>query len=92
MRQTIQNEFSDVLTGSGCFEGMFTLRLGEGSCPYQAPPRRVAYALQQPGKEELNRLQKQYIIISLDVHETSEWFNSSVLVPMPTARYDYAWI
>ena len=53
--QRIQNEFSDIFTGFECFKGTFKLRVKEGSHPYQALARRVAYALQQPLKQELDR-------------------------------------
>ena len=39
------NEFSNLFIGIGCFEGTFSLQAKEGSHPYQAPSRRVAYAL-----------------------------------------------
>ena len=74
--QNSHSKLSDVFTGIGCFEGLFELRKREGSCPYQAPPRTVAYALQQPLKE---RLQKQQIIVPLDVDETPEWSNNFIL-------------
>ena len=38
---------------------------------YQAPPRKVAYVLQQPLKEELEQVQKQQIIVLLGVDNTS---------------------
>ena len=41
-----------------CFEGMFSLLVKESSHTYQAVPRRVAYALPKPLKEELEWLQK----------------------------------
>ena len=41
----IHNDFNDFFTGTGCFGGTFYLQLKEGSQPYQAPPRRIAYAL-----------------------------------------------
>ena len=40
----IYNDFSDVFTGIGCFEGTLKLQVKEGSLP----PRRMAYALQEP--------------------------------------------
>ena len=51
--QTIHNEYSDVSTGIGCFDGTFKLRVKEGSHSYQTLPRRVKYMLQQPPNEEL---------------------------------------
>ena len=59
LTQKIHNDFSDVFTGIGCFDGTFKLQVREGSHLYQAPPRRVAYTLQEPLKEELERFQKQ---------------------------------
>ena len=44
----IHNTFSNIFSGISCFEGTFKLQVREGSCPYQAPPREVAYALQEP--------------------------------------------
>ena len=57
------------------------LQLKPDSKPYQAPPRRVAYALQKPFKEELDQLQKMDTITPLGVNVTVEWCNSFVLVP-----------
>ena len=52
----------------------------EGSHPYQAQPRRVAYALQGPLKEGLGSVQKQKMLVSLDIDETLEWCKSFMLV------------
>ena len=41
----------------------------------------MAYTLQKPFQEELERLQKQDIRAPLGVSETSGWCNSFVLVP-----------
>ena len=41
---------------------MFSSQVKEGSHPYHVLPRRVAYMLQTPLKEELEQLQKQQII------------------------------
>ena len=67
MTQKIHNRFGDVFNGIGCFKGIFLLQLKPDSKPYQAPPRHVAYALQKPFKEELERLQKMDIITPLGV-------------------------
>ena len=72
MIQRFHNKFCNIYIGIGCFEGTLKLRVKEGSHPYQTVPRRVAYALQQPLKEELVRLMKQEIIEPMDVDETSE--------------------
>ena len=38
-------------SGIGYFEGTFSLQVKDGKWPYQASPRRVAYALQELLKE-----------------------------------------
>ena len=49
--QQLQREFKDVFNGIRCFNGKFSLQVKPDSKQYQAPPRCVTYALQQPFKE-----------------------------------------
>ena len=58
----------------------------EGSHPYQMPQRRVAYTLQELLKEEQERLQGLQVIVPLGFHETSEWYNSFMLVPKTNGK------
>ena len=39
--QKFQSEFCDVFIGIGYFRDMLKLKVREGSCPYQGPPRRL---------------------------------------------------
>ena len=64
--QQIHIDFDDVLNGIGCFKGRFSLQLKPDSKLYQALPRCVAYVLQMPFQEELERLQKLDIIVSMN--------------------------
>ena len=64
---------------------MFSLQLKPDSKLYQAPMRWIAYALQKPVKEELERLQQQDII-PLGIEETVQWCNSFFLVPKPNGK------
>ena len=43
--------------------------------------KTLTYMLQQLFKEELEHIQKQQIIIALEIDETLEWHNSFILVP-----------
>ena len=63
---------SNIFNGIGCFKGTFSLQLKPDSKPYQAPTRHVAYALQEPFKEELRCLQEMDIIMPLGIDETTE--------------------
>ena len=65
---------------------MFKVQMREGSHPYQVWSRRVTYALQGPLKEKLDRMQKQQIVVLLDVDETFEWCNSFMLVPKANGK------
>ena len=51
--QSIHMRFGNTFNCIGCFKGTFSLQLKPDSKPYQASPRHVAYALQEPFKEEL---------------------------------------
>ena len=79
-----------------CFEGTFSFQLNPDSKPYQALLRYVAYALQKPFQDELDRLQQQDIIAPLGVDEISEWCNGFVLVPKANSKVrpclDPAWL
>ena len=75
-----------ILSGMGCFDVIFSLQVMDDIWPYQVPPRRIMYALQDPLKEEVEILQKQQITVSLHVDEISEWCNSFVLVPKANGK------
>lgn len=77
----IMTKYKDCFQGIGCFRGTVHIDLKKDAVPHQAPPRRVAQALQQPLKEELDRLTKEDILIPLAADERSEWCNSFVCVP-----------
>ena len=86
MTQKIHNTYGYVFNGIGCFESMFSLQLKPDSKPYQALPRHVAYALQNPFKEELKWLQELDIITPLGVDEMAEWCNGFVVVPKVNSK------
>ena len=55
--QIMHNCFSNAFAGIGCFKGTFSLQDTDGVKPYKVPPRYIAYALQEPFRKELERLQ-----------------------------------
>jgi len=79
----IMSKYNDCFQGIGCFRGTVHIDLRKDAVPHQAPPRRVAQALQQPLKNELDRLVKEDILIPLSADERSEWCNSFVCVQKP---------
>ena len=50
-------------------------------------PQCVAYALQKPFQEELQRLQQEDKVTPLGVDEVSEWCNSFVQVPKANSKF-----
>ena len=84
--QQLRKDFEDEFNGNGCSDGTFSLQLKLDSKPYHVPLRCMAYALQKPFEEELERLQKQDIIVPLGVDKTSEWCNSFDLVPKANGK------
>ena len=90
------NDFSDIIIGFSCFKSTFKLQVTEGSCTYEAPPRKIAYVLQELLQEGLERLQKEHIIVHPDVAETYEGCNSLMLVPKENGKVtlclDLAWL
>ena len=68
------------------FDGTFSLQVKPDSKPYQVSLVHVAYALQKPFKEELEKLQQQDIMTPLDIDEMVEWYNSFILILKPNGR------
>ena len=58
---------------------------------YQAPSRCLAYALQEPFKKELERLEEHLLLVPERVNEVAKWFNSFVIVPNLMAQCTFAW-
>ena len=56
--QKVIKTFSNVFMGIGKLDGTVKINLQYGGVPYQAGPRKVAYVLQKPLQEELDRLIK----------------------------------
>lgn len=79
----IQHKYAAEFEGIGCLEGNVKIHLKDNASSYQAPPRRVAHALQEPLKKELDRLEKDGILVGLTADEKSEWCNSYVCQPKP---------
>ena len=79
----MHDEYSDVFTGIWCFKGTLFLQVKDDTKPYKFLLHCVAYALQEPFKKELERLQQHQILASLDIDEIAEWYNTFVMVPKP---------
>ena len=76
----MHNESSDVFQELYVLEACSLYRPRTTAGHTRCPPRRVAYALQEPLKGELERLQREQIIVPAGIDETLEWCISFVLV------------
>ena len=84
--QKMIKKYPNVFAGIGKMDKTVKTNPWDGAVPYQAGPRRVAYALQKPLHGELNRLVKLKIIAPLQPDEKSEWCNSFFCVTKLNGR------
>ena len=79
----IKHEYKDLFTSIGNMNTVIDIKLKEGAVPYVGPIRRVAHALQEPLRLELEKLVDEGILQKLKIDEKSEWLNSFVCVCKP---------
>ena len=79
----IKYDYKDLFTGIGNMNTVIYIKLKEGAVPFVAPIRRVAHALQEPLRLELEKLVDEGILHKLKIDERSEWLNSFVCVRKP---------
>ena len=87
----ICNGDSYVLTGSGSFRGTFLLQVKDNMKPHWMSCMCITYALQEPFKKELERLQEHKIEAPLGMDETGQWCNNFVIVPKPNGTV-HSWL
>ena len=79
----IKCDHKDLFTGVGNMNTTTDIKLKEGAIPGVAPIRRVAHALQEPLRLELEKIVDEDILRKLKIDEKSEWLNSFVCVRKP---------
>ena len=79
----IKHQYNNLFTGIGNMNTVIDIKLKEGAIPYVAPIHRVAHALQEPLRLELEKLVDEGILCKLKIDEKSEWLNSFVCVRKP---------
>ena len=78
MADSLFAEYADVFKGIGLFPGEYTIKLDENIQPVIHPPRKVALALQDKLKTELDRMERNHIITR--VSDPTDWINSLAVV------------
>ena len=80
LQPKLRKKYSDLFTGIGNMHTEIDIKLKDNAILYVAPIRRVAHALQQPLRLELEKLVDEGILRKLKIDERSEWLNSFVYV------------
>ena len=55
-KKAIETEFPDLFKGIGCMDGEMSIKLCDDAIPHTEPIRCVPHAMQQPLKDELDKL------------------------------------
>ena len=79
----IKCDYKDLFTGIRNMNTVIDIKLKDNAIPYVAPIRRVAHALKEPLRLELEKLVNEGILHKLKIDERSEWLNSFVCVRKP---------
>ena len=85
-KREIETEFPDLFKGIGCMEGELEIKLHDGAIPHIESVRRVPHAMQQPLKDELDKLVNEKILHNVDISEPIEWLSSFVCVKKPNGK------
>ena len=79
----IKQKYSDLFSGIGNMNTEIDIKLKDNAIPYVAPIRRIAHALQEPLRLELEKLVDEGILRKVKIDEKSEWLNSFVCIRKP---------
>ena len=63
-----------------------SIKLREGAIPHTEPIRHVTHSMQEPFKEELDKICREKILHKVDISEPIEWLNSFVCVKKPNGK------
>ena len=85
-KKQIETEFPNLFKGIACMDREISIKLHDGAIPHTELIRRVPHAMQQPLKEELEKLFKERILHKVDINKPIEWLNSFVCVKKPNGK------
>ena len=82
----IEQKYPELFKGIGLMKGEINIKLKDGAVPHIEPVRRVPHAMQEPLKNELDKLVKEKILHKVDISELIEWLNTFVCVRKPNGK------
>jgi hypothetical protein len=80
----IQKNYADVSKGIGCILGEHSIKIDSTVQPVVHVPHKIPIAIKDKVKEELERVEKKYIIVKQT--EPTPWVNSMVTVIKPSNK------
>ncbi|XP_062574225.1 uncharacterized protein K02A2.6-like [Saccostrea cucullata] len=70
----ISQDYQDLFSGLGCLPGTYSIKVDENIQPVIHPPRKIPIALRDKVKEELDRMEREGVIVKQ--REPTKWINS----------------
>ena len=80
----IPKEYFNCFGEVGILKTAYHIELKDGVTPVVVPPRKIPYALKDPLKKELDRMEKLGIIEK--VEKSTDWVNALVVVSKPNGK------
>ncbi|MCG7877651.1 MAG: RNase H-like domain-containing protein, partial [Candidatus Thiodiazotropha endolucinida] len=81
--QDIQ-KYNDLFKGLGCLPDTYTIKTDPSIKPVIHPPRKIPVSLKDKVKMELQKMEKEGIIVKQT--QPTEWVNSMVAAPKPNGK------
>ena len=82
--KSVFTDYTDVFEGTGELKIKHSIQLKEGALPVVSGTRQTPHAMKDKLKEELERLERENIIVK--VEEPTEWVNPIVCVVKPNKQ------
>ena len=85
-KNQIKEKYPELFKGIGLVKGEINIKLEDGAVPHIEPVRRVPHAMQEPLKNDLDKLVNEEILNKVDISEPIEWLNSFLCVKKPNGK------
>ncbi len=85
-KRKMVSKYPDVFTGIGTLPGTVHLELVDDYTPHQTAVRRIPISLQEPVRQEVEKMLNDGIIRRVDDSEHTEFCNSFVIVRCPNGQ------
>lgn len=82
----IPKDYQDLFSGLGCLQGTYSIKVDENIQPviHVHPPRKIPIALRDTVKDELDRMERERVIVKQ--REPTRLVNSMVTVTKPNGK------